>query len=236
MMIIENELGFEIKIENALIFFGKKEANIDNIKKKYSQFSFIKLKQTHSDIVLYSEINNKNEHQIDLHEGDAHFTKSNQVAICIATADCTPIFIYDQEKKIVAGIHAGWRGVANGITSTTIKKISSHGSNLNNLIAYIGPHIQRLSFEVEQPVRDIILKSINYDLKSNLENIFETFHDDKYLVDLSHILKKQMTDIGLNLSNIFELGLDTKTDQRFHSYRRDKENSGRQISFIVQLE
>lgn len=235
MEFIENELGFEFKDDKKLIFFGKKNANLDNLKQKYQELNFVKLKQTHSDKVLYSQHIENCQYQVDLNEADAHLTKDVNLALCIVTADCIPIFLHDEKLNIVAGIHAGWRGVANLITALTINELKKQSSSIEKLKVYIGPHIQKHSFETEEDVSQKILSSVLSNKSLDATNYFKLLSNGKKLIDLNAVLKQQLISTGVTSKNIYSMDLDTMTDHRFHSYRRDKGLSGRQISFISRI-
>ena len=224
----ETKLGIEIKTPNFTVFFGGVDSQLPNLKTAYPELSFVRLKQIHSDAVIESKT-------VDLDYqvlGDAHYTDKN-LALCVVTADCVPAFIYDPKRSVIAGIHAGWRGVASRIIPKTIARLIAEGSKPGDLEVIIGPHIQKQSFEVEFDVRDQIMSSLGPLTPEERAQFSEKISDKKALVDLDKIVKKQIQDEGLSLEKLFAINIDTVTDLRFHSYRRDKEKSGRQISFMV---
>jgi YfiH family protein len=201
---------------------------LPNLKAAYPELNFVLLKQIHSDAVIES-----NSLDLDYQVlGDAHYTNKN-LALCVVTADCVSAFIYDPKRSVIAGIHAGWRGVASRIIPKTIARLKESGSNPEDLEVLIGPHIQNQSFEVEFDVRDQILSSLGPLTPEERAYFSEKISEKKALVDLDKVVRKQIQDEGLSLEKFFAVNIDTVTDLRFHSYRRDKEKSGRQISFIV---
>ena len=64
------------------------------------------------------------------------------------TADCVPVILYDERNKIIACIHAGWKGAFSGIVRNTISKIKKI-NNRNKIYACIGPCIGKKSYEVD---------------------------------------------------------------------------------------
>src|SRR5512146_3202476 len=63
-------------------------------------------------------------------ESDAMITDKTDIALCISTADCTGVFIYDVGRKIISAVHSGWRGTQKSITETTVKKLKTeYGCN-----------------------------------------------------------------------------------------------------------
>ena len=52
-----------------------------------------------------------------LHGVDALITREPGYCLCISTADCVPVLIYDKKHSAIAAIHAGWRGTVAYIVS-----------------------------------------------------------------------------------------------------------------------
>ena len=67
--------------------------------------------------------------------------------IAVLTADCAPILLYDKNKKMIAAIHAGWRGAYKDIIKKVIHFMIKKGCTSKNITAAIGPCIssQQLS-------------------------------------------------------------------------------------------
>ena len=65
------------------------------------------------------------------------------------TADCVPILLCDPKKKIIACVHAGWKGALNGIIKNTTKKFNDLNSSNDDLIAVVGPCIKKDNYEVK---------------------------------------------------------------------------------------
>ena len=99
-----------------------------------------------------------------IYNADALVSKRDDLLLGILTADCAPIIVLGLEMFGI--IHAGWRGVFNGIIENTIEKFISNGEKENNIKIYVGPHLKKTSFEVKD---DFI-----QDLKKNVYN-FEDY-------------------------------------------------------------
>lgn len=212
-------LGYEMKTEKILVFFGDKNATLAQLTETYPKLQFRQLKQTHSDMLIDSKPNSENI------EGDAHWTAEKNVALIIRTADCMPIMAYDAKTDRILAIHAGWRGVQNQITLKSLTRLKMQSG-----ILFIGPHITQKSFEVQGDVKDALMKSA-FDLQ---EKDVALPQDDKFLVDLEKIVRSQILKSTENV-NVDTVAIDTKTNLELHSYRRDKENSGRNLSFIAKI-
>lgn len=224
----ETKYGYELRTPQITILLGTKLAQTDHLREVYPQFKFARLKQIHSDAVVETTLQSEDYAVI----ADSHFTQEKNLALCVITADCIPVFFYDPVTNTVAGAHAGWRGVASKIIPKTVQSLIKQGSAVENIQVFIGPHIQKDSFEVGNDVRDQILTSLGPLSPSERGLYSESLPEGKALVDLNQVVKNQLQQEGLSPDNVFGLHIDTVADLRFHSYRRDKEKSGRQVSFI----
>lgn len=220
----ETELGFEIDTPEAFFFFGKREASLKTLESAYP-FDWARVRQTHSDIVLPS----REPWSEPLHEADGHWTRRENLALLISTADCVPVLLFHREKKAIAAVHAGWRGVASRIVPKTLEIWDREFGSISSVLAWIGPHIQLASFEVDEDVKTSLLSSV----RTPPEKVFETRDGGKSHVDLNSLMRRQLTESGLSEDSLRVLAHDTKTDGRFHSHRRDREKAGRQLSFAV---
>lgn len=225
----QTQLGYEFATQDLVIFFGGVHAQLSQIQQAYPNFNFIRVKQTHGDKVVES-VDADLDYQI---EADAHFSQKKETALCVITADCIPAFFFHRKTGLIAGVHAGWRGVVNKILLKTIDEIQHLGINSAELEVYIGPHIQQKSFEVAINVREQILKSLG-DLKDEEKKKFYiSLSNEKCLLDLNLVATTQLISWGIQAEKITNLNIDTFEDLNFHSHRRDKEKAGRQISFAA---
>jgi polyphenol oxidase len=188
----------------------------------------ITLNQKHSNKVIFFD---KEKHIKNKLEGDAIVTVVKNIGISILSADCAPILFYDPIKKIIGCAHAGWKGVLNGIIKNTVKKFNTLNSNNNDLIAVVGPCIQKKSYEVE---KEFLKKFTDKDIHN--EKFFEKINHKKYLFDLRGFINKEIRQ--LNIKNIENVEKDTFSEKGFfYSYRRSCVNKekdyGRCISVIL---
>ena len=80
---------------------------------------------------------------------DALITREPGYCLCISTADCVPVLVYDTKHCAVAAIHAGWRGtVAYIVRDTLLRMEKEFGTSGEDVVACIGPSISLTSFEV----------------------------------------------------------------------------------------
>lgn len=225
---------FESLNFNSSNFNGELEENIKknlNIVKEYfnSPYDILKLKQIHSNKVCI--FNNLNTLQsIDEIEADAVITKIKNLVIVISTADCVPILLSDEKNKIIAAIHAGWKGAITGIIENTIFEMLKIGSSIKEIKVLIGPHLRVKNFEVKND----FIKNLENNNINGLKFILEK--NNKYYFNITEFVKNILKDQGINY--IYDVDLDTYTNSElFFSYRRSchqkKDKYGCQFSAIM---
>lgn len=207
----------------ALVFFGTTQDSFAKIQSDFPLLNFKKIRQTHSDIVVESSD--------DLREADAHYTSENHAALLIATADCLPIMVYCRQTHRVAAVHAGWRGVENKITEKTLQRLIATGSSKKEFQFWVGPHILQNSFEIDLATYDLLSKA-QYNLHAHDYAIAK---NNKFYVSLNKIIESQIENILDRKPEIIFLGIDTKTNSDYYSYRRDHQTKERNLSFICLL-
>jgi hypothetical protein len=148
-------------------------------------------------------------------EGDALVTNAPGLCVGVRTADCVPILIADERTHAVSAVHAGWRGTAENIVSHAVyEMITRYGSRREDLHAAIGPSIGPCCYEVGPEVA----------------SRFDSRRQDS-CIDLPAINERQLEEIGV--PDIWIARECTFCDpRRYFSFRREKEQAGRMISFI----
>ncbi len=171
--------------------------------------------QTHSNQVVQLDLP-----QTSAINADAGYSFNKHRVCAVLTADCLPILLCSTDSTVVAAIHAGWRGLLNGIIHNTVTAI-----NRNNLIAWLGPAIGPENFEVGSEVKYYFCQ-----LNTDFATCFKTCANGKYLADLYQIARIQLQLLGID--RIYGGGFCTYTEKdRFYSYRRDGE-TGRMATLI----
>lgn len=153
---------------------------------------------------------------------DAAFTQASGVACAVMTADCLPVLFCDEAGSVVAAAHAGWRGLCDGVLEKTVLAM---GVPANRILAWLGPAIGPLAFEVGGEVRSAFMAA-----HPSAESAFKQGKPGKWLADLEMLARRRLELLGL--AGIYGGGMCTYSDaQRFFSYRRDGV-TGRMASFI----
>ena len=190
--------------------------------------SLITLNQKHTNQVIHFKNETSVENKLT---ADAIVSQVKNVGIGILTADCAPILFYDPKKKIIGCAHSGWKGALNGIIKNTVKKFNELNSNNNDLIAVIGPCIDKKNYIVKE---DFFNKFISQE--NNNKIFFEKIDNEKFLFDLRAFINKEILKSGIK--NVENLEMDTFSQKEFfYSYRRSQLNKekdyGRCISVIL---
>ncbi|MGD8567146.1 MAG: peptidoglycan editing factor PgeF [Gammaproteobacteria bacterium] len=159
--------------------------------------------------------------------GDASYSTVADKVCVVLTADCLPVLLCARDGSAVAAVHAGWRGLANGVIDNTISTLLHFGKcKPENLLAWLGPAIGPGVFEVGQDVVDACCTQLPH-----AKTAFTPIPgDDKWLADIYLLARQRLQRMGV--SDIYGGGFCTVNQyEKFYSYRRDKE-TGRMATLI----
>ncbi len=191
----------------------------------------IKLNQMHSSKVLIINTQNK---QSSFLNADGLVTNLTGIGLSILGADCAPILFYDDKSKTVGACHAGWRGAIDNIVESTIISMEKIGAHRKNIIAVIGPTIQKQSYEIKEDVAKVVKESISF--KRN-NSILSQMNNNKYLFDLPLLLKESLKISQIN--KVGDININTYNNNLFFSHRYSSHQNpsrvgitGRHISVI----
>lgn len=175
------------------------------------------LKQIHSNIIV--EATAKNQESV----ADASFSTKPRDVCTVLTADCLPVLMCHRDGTHVAAIHAGWRGLANGILETTLKTLNLPPEDI---LVWFGPAISAKHFEVRKDVYDIFTQH-----DPNAASAFTLFAPEHWHADIYALARLRLQSVGVK--QIYGGEYCTYSDQnRFYSYRRDGVTTGRIVSLI----
>ncbi len=161
---------------------------------------------------------------------DAVVTTRQNLAICIKTADCVPVFIVDRVKKIIAAVHAGWKSTALEISAKVINLLyDRYNSSPQDILAAIGPSIGPCCFEVDEEAAN----NFRYQ-KDHVNFLFTGEKPNKWIVDLPEANRRQLIHCGIPDDNIDLSHLCTFCRQDlFFSHRGSGGITGRQLNFMM---
>ncbi|MEX0681791.1 MAG: peptidoglycan editing factor PgeF [Balneolales bacterium] len=173
-------------------------------------------KQVHGSHIAYTE-----KSQI-VHNTDGLVTDKTGLAIAVLVADCAAVLLADRVNKIIAAIHAGWRGAVAGIVPKAVHKMIMLGAEQDLIEAYISPCISKDRFEVGEEVA------------SRFPSRFVDRSKPKPHVDLPLFVRSELKKTGIYTSNVVMDNRCTfENSDLLHSYRRDGEQSGRMMAVVT---
>lgn len=172
--------------------------------------------QTHSDNV---EIVDK---RIEYPNTDGLILTNPNDTIYLKFADCTPLIFYDENLKIGAISHAGWRGTAAKIGVKTIQKMSEiFGTNPKDILAIIGPAISICCYEVSEDVKETLIATVKN----------KTGLCDNRNIDLKRINAQQLKEAGVEKIDICPFCTSCNNDL-FYSYRKENGTKNRHYAVL----
>ena len=203
--------------------------NLQIVRKKISKKAqnIFLVHQIHSNKFIFIDkaYDNKEKPKVD-----AIITNKKNFPIGVLTADCAPILIYEDKMKMVAAIHAGWKGAFKDIITKVIEFMIKKGCKLENITAVIGPTISAKNYEVKDDFKKKFIKRDKKNIK------FFKRKKNKLYFDLTNYIYTSLKII--KIKHIDVLKIDTfDIKHKFFSARRAlklKHNDyGRNISIIM---
>ena len=165
--------------------------------------------------------------QVQSPKADAAYTKEKNVVCAVMTADCLPLLMTDLKGQYVAAVHAGWRGLCNGIIEATIKKLPVEAESL---LVWLGPAIGANVYEVGEEVYHAFTQDDEEAKQAFMPVSTVSGLTKHWLLDLYLMARLRLNRIGIR--QIFGGDFCTFSDQKkFYSYRRQAK-TGRMASLI----
>lgn len=177
------------------------------------------LKQEHTNEVLVLDQQAIRDKCFQNRPYDAIYTQLQNVVCCVMTADCMPLLACNRHGTEVAAIHAGWRGMAEGIIEKTLEKFITP---MNELVVWAGPTISQRYFEVGHEVKRV-LGGDNSHYAPHSTDI------NKCYANLYALAAERLQRLGVIFRH--SKACTYHDDHQYYSYRRDGV-TGRQASLI----
>ena len=195
--------------------------NVEANRDRYQHFAAmpaapIWLQQVHGTQVLAAA-----SQSISGQQADASVTSESGVVCTVMTADCLPLLLCDAAGTQVAAVHAGWRGLCDGIIEKTVCQFA----NPTSVMAYLGPAISQPAFEVGAEVREAFIA-----VAAEAQKAFIAGVEGKWQADLYLLARQRLRSVGV--AQIYGGNFCTyRQPELFFSYRRDGQ-TGRMASSI----
>ncbi|MDX8387631.1 MAG: polyphenol oxidase family protein [Ghiorsea sp.] len=135
--------------------------------------------------------------------------------------------IADSHAKVIAAVHAGWKGTVSQVAQKAVKEMCALGAQPERIVASFGPFIGSCCFEVNEDVE----AQLNVSCGQN----FSRKENDKIYISLAQINESQLLSVGVIEPNVEVSGVCTacSSNPHYFSYRRDEGQTGRQLSLIM---
>jgi YfiH family protein len=185
-------------------------------------------KQVHGDnIVRVDEEHTPGD--IAQRQADALWTTRKGILLGIQTADCVPVLLGSNDFSVVAAIHAGWKGAANGIVAKTVLEIcAALGIGPEQMVAAIGPCA---GFDVYEVGPEVVAAIQNESWKNE---IVRKGDGDRSFVDVAGWVALQLKNVGVSKVEIIR-HCTIRMPEDYFSHRREKSKSGRQLCVVSLL-
>lgn len=199
------------KYPNLLHFFGDKNSTfpLENI---------ITAEQIHGNKVAIIKDN-----KVGFIKGYDGMVTDKPLLLGIRTADCLPIFFFDPKIKVIAAVHAGWKGLYKRIIKNGINAMKKLGCHPVDIKVAVGPHIQ------------VCCYSVSKERMQKFENLFSEQRLKSWYLNLSKVALYQLESLGVVAFNIEISDICTSCNDQFWSFRRDGKKAGRMINVIGRL-
>jgi hypothetical protein len=153
---------------------------------------------------------------------DGLITEAFGLPLVVTIADCLPIVLFEPQKRVIGIVHAGWKGTTQGIAAEAMELLLEHSNgSASEMLAFLGPSAGVCCYEVGGEVAQLF----------SLDEVEQ--RDDRLFLDLKKSNVSQLLGCGMKEGNIEVSPFCTICNpQFFHSYRRDKNSSGRMMAVI----
>jgi hypothetical protein len=164
-----------------------------------------------------------------LGEADAVWSDAPGAAVGVVTADCVPILLCAEGARLVAALHAGWRGLADGVIGAALAALDAAGAPPGSLAAVVGPRIGVCCYEVDEPV----LACLRARFGAALDAHAVATRPGHARVDLGALAQRELeAALPRGAVGAFADACTRCDATRFESYRRDGAHAGRLLHWI----
>jgi hypothetical protein len=142
-------------------------------------------------------------------EADGVATAASGILCGALAADCAPVLMADAEARVVAAVHAGWRGAIGGVVEAGVAAMVEKGADPARIVAAAGPCIGPASYEVGLEFEARFLAEGD----ANARFFVPGARDDKRLFDLPAYVLSRLGAAGVGRAEW--IGRDTLAEEEF---------------------
>jgi len=185
----------------------------------------VTMQQMHGDYIV--DVKDKKLKEVGA--ADGMITAESGVYLGVLTADCVPLLFVAPKQRLVAAVHAGWRGTLAGIAQKTVERLrADYNVASGDLEVALGPSIGACCYEVNDDVAKPLMKQWGKLVTPSIQ-----VKQDKTFINLSRLNRDILRAAGVPGAQLYQIGPCTSCAcDDFYSYRRARSETGRQISVI----
>ncbi len=164
------------------------------------------------------------------YEADGLVTDVPGATLVVFGADCLTILLADPVKRVIAAVHAGWRGTASGIVERAVEAmVDGYGCHTESILAAIGPGISKCCFETDGDVPAAMVSALG----ESARPFFAEGTGGKFKVDLKGMNALRLKNCGVLTTNVDISGDCTLCKpEKYWSHRYTKGQRGSQAALI----
>jgi polyphenol oxidase len=144
---------------------------------------------------------------------DILITTALDTTLAILVADCVPMALLDPDARVLAVVHAGWRGTAARASQGALESMVALGAQPERVIAFIGPGVHPARYEVNEDVHQALARAV--DPGALTEEVARPAGGGRWRVDLMAANHQQLVLAGVSPARIFDCGVTTADDDYF---------------------